>query len=127
MSKQTKQFSASILLWFFRSKIDLSTLKVKGVTQPFKFSDRITNKQGHKAQYLLSYQCYTADFAINCKAQLTSGRMPMTMMTMTSMFETHDKLQLVGILGITLSYIIAVIFNTLNGIGGMSVLTASSA
>ena len=51
----------------------------------------------------------------------------MTMMTLTSMFETHDKLQLVGILGITLSYIIAVIFNTLNGIGGMSVLTASSA
>ena len=42
----------------------------------------------------------------------------MTMMTLTSMFETHDKLQLVGILGITLSYIIAVIFNTLNGIGG---------
>ena len=48
-------------------------------------------------------------------------------MSMTSLFETHDKLQLVGILGITLSYIIAVIFNTLNGIGGMSVLTASSA
>ena len=50
----------------------------------------------------------------------------MTMMTLTSMFETHDKLQLVGILGITLSYIIAVIFNTLNGIGGKSIFTASS-
>ena len=39
-------------------------------------------------------------------------------MSMTSLFETHDKLQLVGIVGITLSYIIAIIFNTLNGIGG---------
>ena len=42
----------------------------------------------------------------------------MPIMKLTSMFETHDTLQIIGIVGITVSYVIAVIFNTLNGIGG---------
>ena len=34
------------------------------------------------------------------------------------MLEDHNIPQLVGICGITLTYVLAVIFNTLNGIGG---------
>ena len=35
------------------------------------------------------------------------------------MLENHDKIQLIGIGGIALSYILTVIFNAVNGIGGI--------
>ena len=32
--------------------------------------------------------------------------------------EDHDLIQLSGIIGITVSYVLVVIFNTVNGVGG---------
>ena len=37
---------------------------------------------------------------------------------MLEVLESHDIPQLVGTIGIALTYILAIIFNTLNGIGG---------
>ena len=37
---------------------------------------------------------------------------------MLEFLESHDLPQLIGIIGVTLTYILAIIFNTLNGIGG---------